>query len=127
MVQFMLQKNYQIILWHNKFTKNPKKICEEKDIFNKAFLILEDWAANLSFDSLEIEKERGVVLEEWRLGQGAFERMMRTTFPAMFKDSRYANRLPIGKPEVLKTCKQMLNKQKSEICSCKLRFLFLFF
>lgn len=79
---------------------------DKKDIFNKAFLILEDWAANLSFDSLEIEKERGVVLEEWRLGQGAFERMMRTTFPAMFKDSRYANRLPIGKPEVLKTCKQ---------------------
>ena len=55
---------------------------DKKDIFNKAFLILEDWAANLSFDSLEIEKERGVVLEEWRLGQGAFERMMRTTFPA---------------------------------------------
>lgn len=79
---------------------------DKKDIFNKAFLILEDWASNLSFDSLEIEKERGVVLEEWRLGQGAFERMMRTTFPAMFKDSRYANRLPIGKPEVLKSCKQ---------------------
>lgn len=79
---------------------------DKKDIFNKAFLILEDWAANLSFDSLEIEKERGVVMEEWRLGQGAFERMMRTTFPAMFKDSRYANRLPIGKPEILKNCKQ---------------------
>ncbi|MBS1651718.1 MAG: insulinase family protein [Bacteroidetes bacterium] len=79
---------------------------DKADIYKKGFLILEDWAHNLLFDSAEVEKERGVVMEEWRLGQGAFERMTRKTLPEIFKDSRYANRLPIGKPEVLQHCKQ---------------------
>ncbi len=81
---------------------------DKKDILDKGLLILKDWACNLSFDSLEIEKERGVVLEEWRLGQGAMERMNRKTWPVLFKDSRYAERLPIGKPEILKNCPQHL-------------------
>ncbi|MFO0321502.1 MAG: M16 family metallopeptidase [Bacteroidota bacterium] len=84
---------------------------DKDDIYKKAFVVLEDWAHNLSFDSTEVEKERGVVLEEWRLGQGAFERMNRKTFPLIFKDSRYANRLPIGKPEILKGCKQSVIRQ----------------
>lgn len=79
---------------------------DNEEIYKKGFLVLEDWAHNLSFDSLEIEKERGVVLEEWRLGQGANERMERKYWPLLFKDSRYAVRLPIGQPEVLKGCKQ---------------------
>lgn len=83
---------------------------DKEDIYKKGFLILEDWAHNLSFDSVEIEKERGVVTEEWRLGQGAFERMSRKFWPLMFKDSRYATRLPIGKPEILQNCKQQLLK-----------------
>ncbi|MDZ4663519.1 MAG: insulinase family protein [Bacteroidota bacterium] len=84
---------------------------DKKDIVDKGLLILKDWSHNLSFDSVEIEKERGVVMEEWRLGQGAMERMNRKTWPVMFKDSRYAERLPIGKPEILKNCKQSLLKQ----------------
>ena len=83
---------------------------DNPEIYKKGFLILEDWAHNLSFDSTEIEKERGVVLEEWRLGQGAFERMSRKYWPVLFKDSRYAVRFPIGKPEILKTAKQSLLK-----------------
>lgn len=84
---------------------------DKEDTYKKGFLILEDWAHNLSFDSMEVEKERGVVMEEWRLGQGAFERMSRKFWPLMFKDSKYANRLPIGKPEILKGCKQSVLKQ----------------
>lgn len=83
---------------------------DKEDIYKKGFLILEDWAHNLSFDSTEIEKERGVVMEEWRLGQGAFERMSRKYWPLLFKDSRYAERFPIGKPEILQNCKQSLLK-----------------
>jgi zinc protease len=63
--------------------------------------ILEDWAHNVTFDPVEIEKERGVVLEEWRLGQGAGERLRKQYFPTRFHGSRYADRLPIGTPEVL--------------------------
>lgn len=84
---------------------------DKEDIYKKGFLILEDWAHNLSFDSTEIEKERGVVTEEWRLGQGAFERMSRKYWPLLFKDSRYAVRFPIGKPEILKNSKQSLLKK----------------
>jgi zinc protease len=62
----------------------------------KGMQILEDWAHRQSFDPEEIDKERGVVIEEWRLGQGADERMRDKYFPVIFKDSRYATRLPIG-------------------------------
>jgi zinc protease len=68
-----------------------------------AMQILEDWAHGVSFDADEIEKERGVVIEEWRLGQGAGERMRKQYFPVMFRDSRYADRLPIGTRDVLAT------------------------
>jgi zinc protease len=84
---------------------------DKEDIYKKGFLILEDWAHNLSFDSAEVEKERGVVMEEWRLGQGAFERMSRKYWPILFQDSKYAERIPIGKPEILKGCKQSTLKQ----------------
>lgn len=83
---------------------------DKPEIYKKGLLILEDWARNLTFDSLEVDKERGVVLEEWRLGQGAFERMSRQFWPLMFKDSRYAERFPIGKPEILKNGRQQLLK-----------------
>jgi zinc protease len=63
--------------------------------------ILEDWAWGITLDSLEIEKERGVVIEEWRLGQGAGTRMQNRQFPVLARRSRYAQRLPIGTRESL--------------------------
>ncbi|MCX6291462.1 MAG: insulinase family protein [Bacteroidetes bacterium] len=80
-------------------------------IMQKGLQILDDWAHSLSHDSVEIEKERGVVVEEWRLGQGADERMRRKYWPVLFKDSRYAERLPIGKKEIIEGCKQSTLKQ----------------
>lgn len=65
-------------------------------ILDKAFDILEDWAHGQIFDSTEVVNERGVVLEEWRGGKGATERMMQVWLPIAFKGSRYAVRLPIG-------------------------------
>jgi zinc protease len=78
---------------------------EKKENVNKAFQILEDWASTVAFDAAELDKERGVVLEEERLGKGAEDRMFRVTYPKMFEGSKYANRLPIGKPEVIKSFK----------------------
>jgi zinc protease len=65
--------------------------------------ILEEWAHEITLDSLEIEKERGVVLEEWRLGQGAASRVRDAQFPVLFRGSRYGERLPIGDPEILES------------------------
>ncbi|NPA43403.1 MAG: insulinase family protein [Chlorobi bacterium] len=70
---------------------------------DKGLLVLHDWAAFANLDSAEIEKERGVVLEEYRLGLGAERRMWNKSLPVLLKDSRYAERLPIGKKEILET------------------------
>jgi zinc protease len=78
---------------------------DKPEAMERAFQVLEDWAHNVSFDPAEIEKERGVVLEEWRSGRGAGMRNTEKIFPVMFKGSRYANRLPIGTPEIIQTGK----------------------
>lgn len=69
---------------------------DKPGLVDKGLQILEDWAHNALLDSLEIEKERGVVIEEWRLSRGADERMMKQTLPVQYKGSKYADRLPIG-------------------------------
>jgi len=78
---------------------------DNKDILSKAFLVLHDWAVGLSFDSTEVEKERGVISEEWRLGRGASARMMDKQFPILFTGSKYAERMPIGDIDVIKNFK----------------------
>src|SRR5688500_2601640 len=84
---------------------------EKKENVEKGFQILEDWASTVAFDLDELEKERGVVLEEERLGKGAEDRMFRVTYPKMFEGSKYAERLPIGKVEVIKTFKPEVIKR----------------
>lgn len=71
----------------------------------KGFQALQDWAALVTFDGKEIDKERGIVLEESRTGRGADDRMNKVIYPKLFEGSKYAERLPIGKDEVLKTFK----------------------
>lgn len=73
-------------------------------VMRKAFKILEEWAHAITLDETEIDKERGVVGEEWRLGRGASERISNKHNPFLFYKSRYAERLPIGKKEVIDTC-----------------------
>ncbi|WP_276367230.1 M16 family metallopeptidase [Chryseolinea sp. H1M3-3] len=75
---------------------------EKKENIEKGFQILEDWASAVSFDHAEIDKERGVVLEELRLGKGADDRMSKIYFPKLFEGSKYGDRLPIGTEDVLK-------------------------
>ncbi len=71
--------------------------------FNTAFQILEEWSHNLTMDHEEIDKERGVVLEELRIGKGARERMINKVLPVYLKGSKYADRLPIGKENIIKS------------------------
>jgi len=78
---------------------------DDAETLEKGFQILEDWAHNLSFDEDEIDKERGVIREEWRLGRGAQGRMRDKQFPILLYGSRYAERLPIGQIDVVDTCR----------------------
>ena len=65
--------------------------------------ILRGWAAGLLYDNKEIDEERGVIIEEYRLGLGADDRMRKAYWPILMKDSRYAERMPIGKLDILQT------------------------
>lgn len=85
-------------------TDNPEAL-------DRAFLVLEDWAHNISLDPAEIEKERGVVMEEWRLRRGAGARITDKLFPILLKGSRYADRIPIGKTEILQNFKPEVLKR----------------
>src|SRR5205814_1813587 len=72
-------------------------------IVDKGFQILSEWAHSLAFEPSQIAKERPVVIEEWRLGQGAENRMQNKWFPVLFEGSRYGQRIPIGLKSVLET------------------------
>jgi len=74
-------------------------------IVDKGFEILAEWAHNVAFDPAQIAKERPVVIEEWRLGQGAENRMQNKWFPVLFTGSKYGERIPIGLKSVLETYK----------------------
>ena len=76
---------------------------ESLEVMKTAFQILEDWAHGLSFDPVEIDKERGVIIEEWRLRRGAYARMQDKQFPILFQASRYARRLPIGEMKIIES------------------------
>jgi zinc protease len=67
--------------------------------------IIEDWAFNASLTPQEIDKERGVVLEEYRLRLGSGKRMMDKYLPKLLYQSQYVERLPIGKKEIIETFK----------------------
>ncbi len=81
------------------------------NVFKQSFQILEDWAHNATIDPAEVEKERGVILEERRLGRGAGQRMRDKYFPILLNNSRYASRLPIGTEDVLTTFKPEVLRQ----------------
>ena len=70
-------------------------------LLEQAFLVLEDWAHGITFDPAEVERERGVIVEEWRTRLGAGKRLAYTHYPVLFAGSRYAERMPIGKMEIV--------------------------
>ena len=72
---------------------------------DSCLLILYDWADGLSLDPKEIDKERGVINEEWRLRTSAIMRMFERNLPALYPGSKYGERMPIGKMEIINTFK----------------------
>ena len=68
-------------------------------VLDRALLVLEDWAQAATFDQSGIDRERGIVLSEWRLHLGAGERVQDRIRRVQLEGSRYAERPPIGTPE----------------------------
>ncbi len=73
---------------------------DKPELVDKGFLVLSDWAGGMLLEDEEIQKERGVVLEEWRVRRGADMRLMEETVPLVYGE-RYASRMPIGTEESL--------------------------
>ena len=76
---------------------------DDPEILETAFQILSDWAYAITLEPEEVELERGVILEEWRVSRGFGARFQDNWFPLIFGDSRYNERSPIGLPEIIET------------------------
>jgi len=68
-------------------------------VLDRALLVLEDWAHAAAFDQSGIDRERGIVLSEWRMHLGASERTQDKIRRVQLEGTRYADRPPIGKPD----------------------------
>ncbi len=77
---------------------------DSPEVMKTGFQILQEWAQDISFDDKEIDKERSVLIEEWRLRRGADYRVSMKHIPFQLYKSHYADRLPIGKKEILESC-----------------------
>ena len=76
-------------------TDNPK-------VVDQGFQVLQDWAHGLSMNDADIDSERGIVLEELRIGKGVEDRVNKVLLPKVLNGSRYAERLPIGKEQIIR-------------------------
>jgi zinc protease len=72
-----------------------------KSIIDSCILILHDWSSFISLEEKEIDKERGVILEEWRTGANANRRMWKESNKLKYPGSQYAKRDIIGDTAVI--------------------------
>ncbi len=71
------------------------------DVLDKCLLILHDWSHDLLLEDEEIDKERGVINEEWRMRRTAIQRMYEGALPEIYPHSKYADRMPIGTMDIV--------------------------
>lgn len=76
-----------------------------KNLVDSCLLVLYDWSSGIALEDEEIDKERGVIREEWRTRGGAQQRLWEQLLPAMYPGSKYANRMPIGNIDVINNFK----------------------
>ena len=78
---------------------------DRTSVLDSCLLVLRDWADGLQLDPKEIDKERGVIREEWRMRSSASLRMLERQLPALYPDSKYGHRMPIGLMSVVENFK----------------------
>ena len=91
----------------NAYTSTDETVYNIDDVpvtennVDSCLLILRDWADGLTLATKEIDKERGVIHEEWRMRSSASSRIFERNLPALYPGSRYGYRYPIGTMEVI--------------------------
>jgi len=68
---------------------------------DSCLIILADWSGDLLLEDEEIDKERGVIHEEWRLRSSPMQRMLERNLEALYPGSKYGKRMPIGLMSVI--------------------------
>lgn len=87
----------------NETVYNLEIPSDKSDLIEKGFLILEDWAHNIVLDDKEVNKEKGVINEEARIGRGN-DRVTKKFLPILLKGSKYPDRIPIGNQYCVNNC-----------------------
>lgn len=86
----------------NAYTSTDETVYNIDDVpvteqnIDSCLLILHDWADGLLLDPKEIDKERGVIHEEWRMRSSATQRIFERNLATLYPNSRYGHRMPIG-------------------------------
>ena len=80
---------------------NNVPVISNPQAIDSCLLILHDWSNALALEGTEIDKERGVINEEWRMRSSAQQRMQERAFPVLYEGSKYAYRMPIGTMDVV--------------------------
>ena len=89
---------------YTSFDKTVYRLQVRTDVPNQldtGLLVISDWAGRATLDPVEIDKERGVVIAEWRSRLSPQQRIMEQVLPVTYKDSKYKDRLPIGDPDII--------------------------
>ncbi|MEG0464374.1 insulinase family protein [Bacteroides sp.] len=81
---------------------------------DSCLLILHDWSNDLLLDPKEIDKERGVINEEWRTRMSAMQRLQEKLLPQMYEGTKYATCFPIGTMDVVMNFKYQTLKDYYE-------------
>ena len=74
---------------------------ENINVIDSCLLILHDWSNAINLADKEIDKERGVIREEWRSRNSGMLRIMTDAQPTLYPDSKYADCMPIGSIDVI--------------------------
>ena len=76
---------------------------KREGIADSCLLILNDWSHYLLLDDKEIDKERGVIHEEWRTRRAgrAVQRLMEQAMPKVYKGTKYEDCMPIGSMDIV--------------------------
>lgn len=84
---------------------NINNVPTRPELIEKGLLVLRDWCNYLLLTGKEIDAERGVIKEEWRMREGPQMRLLRKSLPQTFNHSKYADRLPIGLMSIVENFK----------------------
>lgn len=113
-VQFGTDVNAYTAVDETVYNIDNVPVGANADVVDSCLLILRDWADGLLLEPAEIDKERGVIQEEWRRSNNANQRLAERMMPVIMAGSKYADAMPIGSMETVRTFKPQVLRQYYE-------------